>query len=151
MQAVLAALIHRLNGGLNNAAMAFDLLQASSVDTSTSQILATGIAGVEQAARAAKLIDTIVRPGASSTISEDGVYLRDLLEMLRTHASQAGCTLRVGNDVSAELHTPCPPTVATASLARGLAAIARAGDKPLVLVPAKHGGATTLEIMLADR
>ncbi len=145
----LAALLHRLNGGLNNAAIAFDILHASRMEGATGQVVTTGMAGVAQASRAAKLIDAILSPDGVSFLDDDAFYVQDVVQMLRENAARAGCNLRVTVDVPAGSAVSCTPRAVALSLTRGLAAIARGGDGPLNLVETVRDGVRELVVEAA--
>jgi len=90
----IAALLHRLNGGLNNAALAFELALStgdSAVDD-CGQTLERGRAGVEQASRAATLLALMLDPDAAAPSSSSrDPYAQDVAEILRAHARRIGC------------------------------------------------------------
>ena len=122
-RAAIAALFHRLNGGLNNAALAFELCKRSGDDGGSERTLDRGVAGVEQAARAATLLALIIDPSATRPPSEIGPYAQDVVEILRGHARRAGSTV--------------DPVIATSSLSDG--------DTPAAAVEALLAGLATLE------
>jgi len=126
--------MHRLNGGLNNAAIAFELLHVEGMAAAADQILKAGMAGVAQASRAVQLIDAVLRPTGASRTRKDPFYLSDVSEILRQHATRSGRKLRVGPDMSEESSASTTANVAAASLTRGMALIADAGEAPLDLI-----------------
>jgi len=89
----IAALLHRLNGGLNNAALAFELALSSSDNAADdcAQTLERGLAGVEQASRAATLLSLMLDPSAVAPASSRGPYAQDVADILRAHARRVGC------------------------------------------------------------
>jgi len=98
----IAALLHRLNGGLNNAALAFELALStgdSAVDD-CGQTLERGRAGVEQASRAATLLSLMLDPDAAAPSSARDPYAQDIAEILRAHARRIGCDAASDPDVA---------------------------------------------------
>jgi hypothetical protein len=89
-----AALVHRMNGGLNNAALAIELALGA-VDRgneATDQALRAGLSAIGQASRAAMLLSQLVRP---QRMGGEPVhpYMQDVREILRDHARIAHCEL----------------------------------------------------------
>ena len=99
----IAALLHRLNGGLNNAALAFELALStgdSAVDD-CGQTFERGRAGVEQASRAATLLALMLDPDAAAPSSSSrDPYAQDVAEILRAHARRIGCDAASDPDVA---------------------------------------------------
>jgi hypothetical protein len=151
-EAAIAALIHRLNGGLNNAAMAFELSCGAGADSRAERTLHTGLAGVEQAARAVALLDQLVRPREGSDDTNTGPYLRDVCDMLRAHAARGSHNLHDGFDPARLQDLACTPGAAAACLTAGLAAIAHAAPDALleIALVAREGG-YWLEVKPAGR
>ena len=98
----IAALFHRLNGGLNNAALAFELALSSgdSAGDDSGQMLERGLAGVEQASRAATLLSLMLDPDAAAPSSARDPYAQDIAEILRAHARRIGCEAAADPDVA---------------------------------------------------
>jgi len=88
--AAVAALVHRMNGGLNNAALAIELALGAPAEGHplTEQSLRAGLAAIAQASRAAMLISQIVRP-QGTTGEPVHPYMQDVREILRDHAQAA--------------------------------------------------------------
>jgi len=88
-----AALVHRMNGALNNASMALELAlgDAACVDDTSDKTLRAGIAAMAQASRAAALIAYLAQ-GRTAPNDPDGAYARDVGEVLREHARSTGAT-----------------------------------------------------------
>jgi hypothetical protein len=117
-----------LNGGLNNAALAFELALSSGDNDGDDcgQMLARGLAGVEQASRAGTLLALMLDPTAAVPASTRGPYAQDVAEILRAHARRIGCEAD-GDDIAslAETGTTQAATVEAllAALLTGLAAL----------------------------
>jgi hypothetical protein len=121
-EAAISALVHRLNGGLNNAAMALELASGGS-DPRTERTLQTGMGGVEQASRAVAMLDQLVRPQTAVDDAFKGPYLRDVCEMLRAHAARRARNLRLRFDPSQLASLGSTPGAAAKCLAAGLAVL----------------------------
>jgi len=122
----IAALLHRVSGGLNNAAMAFELgISPSGGADASPRVMRAGLAGVEQAARATTLLGELLDPGASD--SEPQSRLSDVIDMLRSHAAQCSIAVRMEGESPAGEYGATTAALAVASLLDGLAALARAG------------------------
>ena len=125
----IAALLHRLNGGLNNAALAFELALSSGDDDgdNSAQVLKRGLAGVEQASRAGTLLALMLDPTAAVPASTRGPYAEDVAEILRAHARRLGCEAEADlNVVSLAESDPTPAAPVEAlldALLTGLAAL----------------------------
>ena len=120
----IAAILHRLNGGLNNAALAFELSRRNSADTDAERTLARGIAGVEQASRAATLLAWIIDPATTRPVSAIGPYADDVVDILRGHARRIGATVDAA--VSAIPETCTTPAATAEALLSGFIALERA-------------------------
>jgi hypothetical protein len=92
--AAVAALVHRMNGALNNASMALEiaLADAASVDAASDKTLRTGLAAMAQASRAATLLASLVH-GRVAPDDRDADYARDVQEILREYARSSGVAL----------------------------------------------------------
>jgi hypothetical protein len=118
-----------LNGGLNNAALAFELALSShdSAGKDSAHILERGLAGVEQASRAGTLLALMLDPTAAVPASTRGPYARDVAEILRAHASRIGCEAHAYRHVAslAETDSTTAATVEAllTTLLTGLAAL----------------------------
>ena len=126
-QAAIAALLHRLNGGLNNAALAFELALSDygSATGGSPSTLDRGLAGVEQASRAATLLALMVDPTAKPPASPPGPYAKDVIEILRAHARRIGCGVDSDLNMST-LEKDSTPAATAEALLVGLAALQRA-------------------------
>jgi hypothetical protein len=118
----MSALVHRLNGGLNNASLALEIgVEGNDAEASRS-VLRTGRAAVAQASRAATLLAHLVDsrwPPAEA----DALYAEDVREILAEHARSKGRALRSDFGV-----TPtASPAEATAALVAELARMERGG------------------------
>lgn len=123
----IAALVHRLNGGLHNAALALELAADGG---SNSSLLGSGIAGIEQASRAGAMLDALVRQGARD--DAPGPYLDDVVELLRIEASRRSIELRPSAIAVAPSETTA--RAAVQGLVDGLAMIASAAAGTRVLL-----------------
>ena len=96
-----AALVHRMNGALNNASMALEIALAdtASVDEASDRTLRTGLAAMAQASRAAALLAYLVH-GRIAPDDPDGSYARDVQEILREQARSLGAALEPGSAVA---------------------------------------------------
>jgi len=144
----LAALLHRLNGGLNNAAIACELLQEQPRDSATSKMVDAGLVGVLQASRAAKLIEAVEGFTSAARLADDDAYLRDVIEILSVQASRAGCTLVMHPTLLPHTLTHCSAVAAADSLLRGLAALHEAGAGRLEIAVSARAGVEELEYRL---
>jgi len=125
-QTAIAALLHRVSGGLNNAAMAFELGMSSSGGADTSpRVMRAGLGGVEQAARASTLLGELLKPGTSD--GEPQSRLSDVIDLLRSHAAQCSIAVRIEGDLPTGDYGATTAALAVASLLDGLAALERAG------------------------
>ena len=127
-RAAIAALLHRLNGGLNNAALAFELASTKSgTDGADSeQVLGRGLAGVEQAARAATLLAIVVDSTTAPPKSAAGPYAQDVVDILRAYARRIGSSAESELDVSSLASKDMTPAAAADALLAGLATLDRA-------------------------
>lgn len=124
-RAAIAALLHRLNGGLNNAALAFELASSKHPDgrdlPNSAQTLDRGLAGVEQAARAATVLALLVDPTATPTASSTGPYAEDVVDILRAHARRNGLAVEEQTDIGSMINAGITPLEAAEALLAGLA------------------------------
>ena len=128
--AAIAALLHRLNGGLNNASLAFELALSrnGNGDAESVHMLGRGLAGVEQASRAATLLALMVDPTAAPPKSAAGPFAQDVLDILRAHARRIGLSVDSEFDmpsVAALTATDITPTATAEALLAGLATLDR--------------------------
>jgi hypothetical protein len=123
----IAALLHRISGGLNNASMAFELaLGLSPSACADERVLQAGLGGVGQAARAVALLSELLTPGSTGASHGTGARLSDVIEMLRASATLRGVGLRIDGEPARGDETATTPALAVASLLEGLAAIDQA-------------------------
>jgi len=118
----IAALLHRLNGGLNNAALAFELALSngdSAVDDS-GQTLERGLAGVEQASRAATLLSLMLDPSAVAPATARDRYAEDVAEILRAHARRVGCEADADRHIASLTDKATTPADTVAALLTAL-------------------------------
>ena len=85
----LAALVHRLNGSLNNASLAFEVALGGGQDAATEQTLRTGLAAIAQASRAAMLLAHLVN-GQRSTVEPSELFTSDVHDLLAELARSTG-------------------------------------------------------------
>jgi hypothetical protein len=114
-----------MNGALNNVSMALELALGEAGDTSSEEMLRTGIAAIGQASRAAALLAHIVH-GRGAPPDPDGAYARDVRDILREHARSTGGTLSA--DASAPVHGGEGVTEAAALLVAELARMQARAD-----------------------
>jgi len=127
--AAVAALLHRISGGLNNAAMAFELALAASNDSqrdASERVLHAGVGGVNQAARAVALLRELLSPGSGAARHDSLAHLADIIEMLRSRAALRTVALRVEGEPLPGDEGLTTPALALASLLEGLSALERA-------------------------
>ena len=142
-QTAIAVLLHRVSGGLNNAAMAFELGIAPSGDADASQrVLRAGLAGVGQAARATTLLGELLMPG--TTNSESQARLSDVVDLLRSRAAQCGVGLRLEDESLQGEYGPTSAANAVAALLDIIAALERAvpGESLSLAIAQVRGGAS---------
>ena len=129
-RAAIAALLHRLNGGLNNAALAFELeLSKSENDKGIEHVLERGLAGVEQASRAATLLALLLDPTALPPASSTGPYAQDVVEILRAHARRMGSGVDPEFDISSLSEDDRTPAATAEALLAGLAELQRTASR----------------------
>ena len=118
----IAALLHRLNGGLNNAALAFELALSggASAGNDSAQMLERGLAGVEQASRAGTLLALMLDPTAAVPASTRGPYAQDVAEMLRAHAQRIGCETDAHLDIASLAEKEATPAATVEALLTAL-------------------------------
>lgn len=92
-RAALSALVHRLNGCLNNASLAFEVALGNTEgvrrDAVLEEALRTGLASIARASRAAMLLAYLV--GGQRFASEPSeLYMEDVRELLAEHARATG-------------------------------------------------------------
>jgi hypothetical protein len=123
----IAALLHRLNGGLNNAALAFELALSRNGDdgSESADTLNRGVAGVEQASRAATLLALIIDPTMAPPPTPAGAYAQDVADILRAHARRVGCNVESAFDMSSLAPSDITPAATAAALLSGLATLDR--------------------------
>lgn len=132
-EAAVAALLHRVSGGLNNAAMAFELASSSSGEGT----VAAGLAGVNQAARAIALLGQLLLPDGGAPSSTQA-SLSDIVDVLRSRAGLRKVALHVEGDLVGAEEGTTTPALAIASLLDGLDAIAHAPVGASVAIAIAH-------------
>src|SRR5262252_884067 len=99
-RAAVHALLHRLSGGLNNAAMALELalspMPAGDPPGTSERTIKAGLAGVTQAARAVTLLSELLLPAVRA--QSLAVPLADVIEMLQGQGAAKGVTLKWPGD-----------------------------------------------------
>ena len=126
-RAAIAALVHRLNGGLNNAALAFELALArgDDADAESRQLFARGLIGVGQASRAVTLLELMLDPAMAPLATTPGPYAQDVADILRAHARRSGSGLPADIDLSALGGADVTPAATAEALLAGLATLER--------------------------
>jgi hypothetical protein len=88
----IGALVHRMNGALNNASMAFELaLGSARAEDKAAELLRGGLAAIGQASRAAALLAHLVH-GRGVPPGDDAAYRRDVQEIVRARAGESGAS-----------------------------------------------------------
>lgn len=87
--AAVSALVHRLNGSLNNASLAFEVALGTERDAPAERTLRTGLASIARASRATMLLAYVVGGQRSSTEPSE-LYMDDVRELLAEHARDTG-------------------------------------------------------------
>ena len=130
-RAAISALLHRLNGGLNNAALAFELAlsRSDNAGAESEHMLDRGLAGVAQASRAATLLALMVDPTAAPPASAARPYAQDVVDILRAHARRTGTSLETDFDLTPLAGNDITPTATVEALLAGLAALDRAATR----------------------
>lgn len=149
--AAVGAVLHRLNGGLNNAVLALDVLSERPL-RGTPSVLEAGRAGAEQAARAARLLAELVPSAHTSTGTEEtGPYFADVYDIVCADAQRRGRNLHCEACDRPRLQSiPARPAQAAACLAALFAAIESAPpDASLALLVETAGGEPVLRIVAA--
>ena len=124
--AAVAALLHRISGGLNNAAMAFELAMGAQDEAqrgATDRVLGAGLAGVQQAARGIALLNELLSPGSTPPATDTMAHLTDVIDILRSRASMRTVALNVVGAPVAGDDGITTPALAVASLLEGLSAL----------------------------
>jgi hypothetical protein len=120
-----------LNGGLNNAALAFELALSTTGndDSANDHVLHRGLTGVEQASRAATLLALMVDPTTAPSASSTGLYAQDVVEILRAHAHRSGSSVDPELDVSPFPENDSTPAASVEALLAGLATLQRSSAR----------------------
>lgn len=139
----IAALLHRLNGGLHNASIALELARDGAGE-GRQQMLARGLAGIEQSSRAAQMLDELVR-SESGDAGVRGDYLGDVAEILRLQSARRGIALSWDANGRSMVTTS---RAAAHSLARGFARLAHATPGVALRIEfGAHEGAPALNVL----
>ena len=92
----------------------------------SAQTLDRGLAGVEQASRAATLLALMIDPSAAPPPSSAaGAYAQDVLDILRAHARRIGVSVESKLDISSLSAGNIAPASTADALVAGLATLER--------------------------
>jgi len=115
----LTAIVHRARGGLNSAALAFELILRSPTGVpmppSEERAIRMGLNGIHQAARALGLLRELTGSHGRSDGSPASIPLSDVAELAKGHA--VGCGIRICLPGDAEL------AAATATAAQAMTCV----------------------------
>ena len=124
-------LVHRANGGIHNAVLALKLVgdglpSPGARAQNTASVVAVGLRGTVDAARALQLLGALVGLESASAPQDSNAYVEDITRILQTESRRRGITI----EMTMAERAPSAPAIPIEALAEilvaGLSAVADA-------------------------